>query len=415
MLIIQQMGLRVCQQYALSWSLLALAIRTGNALGLPLTESFKTESGDPASVGDDLKTRLWYCIGMLDSQTSIDRGTRPMMTLKDFQRKPLLVNYDAGKYAFPLQRQDLTHDMSFSHVIHEATICSRRLLEFLPDTAGTWETWDKKLQLISDFEIYIRQFCSKIECHSHDLQRLVQFTAEDIVLNMQLLLRRPMFPSKTSPFPPWDKFDVLEVTTEIMERTLWKATDSAFAPWAWLSKTWLKWQVLAVLLAELCTPRYGGLGDRAYAVAKDGFDYCSALMAETDLAAVLKPLEKLMSRVLEVRTRMLSEQHSFGGVSSVSSTTGTNTLSQTNSVDNTSFFLPPTGVSDLTSLPYVDNVNGTDAYLNTDPFTQAAYTNGDLSADASWLNWNVFLGEMGDPWAIDPNPEYYNGTNSSTL
>ncbi|RAO71190.1 uncharacterized protein BHQ10_007202 [Talaromyces amestolkiae] len=405
------MGLRVCQQYALSWSLLALAIRVGNALGLPLTEP-----GNPVSVGDDLKTRLWYCIGMLDSQTSIDRGTRPMMTLKDFQRKPLLVNHDAGKYAPPLKRQDLTHDMSFSHVIHEATVCSRTLMEFPPDTAGTWETWDKKLQIVSDFEIYIRQYCSRLECPSHDFQRFVQFTAEDIVLNMQLLLRRPMFPSKTSPFPPWDKFDVLKVTTEIIERTLWKATDSAFAPWAWLSKTWLKWQVLAVLLAELCTPRYGELGDRAYAVAKEGFDYCSALMVETDLATVLKPLAKLMSRVLEVRTRMLSEQHIHGGVLNVSSATGTNTLSQFNSVGNTSFSLFPTGVSDLTGLPYIDNTNGAGVYLSTDQFTQAAsYMNGDLSADASWLNWNVFLGEMGDPWTIDPNPEYYNGTNTSTL
>ncbi|GAM35584.1 histone deacetylase [Talaromyces pinophilus] len=405
------MGLRVCQQYALSWTLLALAIRAGNALGLPLTEPC-----DPVSVGDDLKLRLWYCIGMLDSQTSIDRGTRPMMTLKEFQRKPLLVNHDAGKYAPPSRRQNLTHDMSFSHVIHEATICSRRLMEFPPDTAGTWETWDKKLQIISDFEIYIRQYCSNLDCPSHDLQRFVQFTAEDIVLNMQLFLRRPMFPSKTSPFPPWDKFDVLKVTTEIMERTLWKATDSAFAPWAWLSKTWLKWQVLAVLLAELCTPRYGELGDRAYAIAKEGFDYCSALMAETDLATVLKPLAKLMSRVTEVRTRMMNEQRILGGVSSVSSTTGTNTLSQSNSADENSFSLFPTGVSDLTSLTYINNANGADAFLNTDQFTQApSYMNGDMSADASWLNWNVFLGEMGDPWTVDPYPEYYNGMNSSTL
>lgn len=404
------MGLRVCQQYALSWSLLALAIRAGNALGLPLTEP-----GDTVSVGEDLKMRLWYCIGMLDSQTSIDRGTRPMMTLKDFQRKPLLVNHDAGKYAPSSKRHDLTHDMSFSHVIHEATICSRRLMEFPPDTPGTWETWDKKLRIISDFEIYIRQYCSRLECPSRDLQRFVQFTAEDIVLNMQLLLRRPMFPSKTSPFPPWDKFDVLRVTTEIMERTLWKATDSAFAPWAWLSKTWLKWQVLAVLLAELCTPRYGELGDRAYAVAKEGFDYCSALMVETDLASVLKPLAKLMSRVLEVRKRMLSEQLP-GGILSVPSVTGTNTSNQSNPVGNTSFAVFPTGASDLSGLTYTDNTNGANVYLGTDQFTQtASYMNGDLSADASWLNWNHFLGEMGDPWMIDPNPEYYNGMDSSTL
>jgi hypothetical protein len=405
------MGLRVCQQYALSWTLLALAIRAGNALGLPLTEPC-----DPVSVGDDLKLRLWYCIGMLDSQTSIDRGTKPVMTLKEFQRKPLLVNHAAPRYATPPQRQNLAHGMSFSHVIHEATICSRRLMEFPPDTAGTWETWDKKLQIISDFEIYIRQYCSKLEGASNDFQRFVQFTAEDIVLNMQLLLRRPLYPSKTSPFPPWDKFDVLKVTTEIMERALWKATDSAFSPWAWLSKTWLKWQVLAVLLAELCTPRYGELGDRAYAVAKEGFDYCSALMAETDLATVLKPLEKLMSRVIQVRTGMLSEQHIHDGITSVSSTTGTTTLNQTSSVDKNSFSLLPTGVSDLTSFPYIDNANGAEAFLNTDQFTQASsYVNSDLSADASWLNWNVFLGEMGDPWTIDPNTEYYNGMNSSTL
>lgn len=405
------MGLRICQQYALSWTLLALAIRVGNALGLPLTEL-----DGPVSVGDDLKMRLWYCIGMIDSQTSIDRGTRPMMTIKDFQRKPLLVNHEAGKYASPSQRLKLNDDMSFSHVIHEATICSRRLMEFPPDTAGTWESWGKKLQIISDFEKYIRQYCSKLEGPSHNLQRFVQFTAEDIVLNMQLLLRRPMFPSKTSPFPPWDKFDVLKATTEIMERALWKATDSAFAPWAWYNKTWLKWQVLAVLLAELCTPRYGELGDRAYAVAKEGFDYCSALMAETDLAAVLKPLEKLMHRVLDVRTRMLSEQHLLGGVPKVSSATDMNTLGQSNSLGNDSFSPFPTGISDLTSIAYIDNTSSAETFLNADQFTQASsYMNDNSSADASWLNWNVFLGEMGDPWTVYPNPEYYNGMNSSTL
>ncbi|EEA25930.1 conserved hypothetical protein [Talaromyces marneffei ATCC 18224] len=405
------MGLRVCQQYAMSWTLLALATRAANALGLPLTEP-----GDSVSVGDDLKMRLWYCIGMLDSQTSIDRGSRPLMALKEFQRKPLLVNHDVGKYASPSQRLSYTDDMSFSHVIHEATICSRRLMEFPPDTAGTWETWDKKLQIISEFEIYTRQFCSKLEGSSQDFQRFVQSTAEDIVLNMQLFLRRPMFPSRTSPFPPWDKFDVLRVTTEIMEGALWKATDSAFAPWAWLSKTWLKWQVLAVLLAELCTPRYGELGDRAYAVAKEGYEYCSALMAETDLTNVLKPLEKLISRVNEVRDGMLIEQHMLGRIPSVSSATGRSTLSQPSSVDNDSFSLFPTGVSGLTSLPYIDNTNATDTFLNTDQFTHSSsFMNGDPDADASWLNWNGFLGEMGDTWTIIPIPEYHNNMNSSTL
>ncbi|EED21811.1 histone deacetylase, putative [Talaromyces stipitatus ATCC 10500] len=409
------MGLRVCSQYAMSWTLLALAIRSGNALGLPITG---TETGqekevcEHRSVGDDLKMRLWYCIGMLDSQTSIDRGTRPMMTLRDFEMKPLIINHEAGKYAQPSKRQELSWDMAFSHVIHEATICSRRLMEFPPDVAGSWESWPKKLQVISEFETYIRQYCSQLEGCPHQLQRFIQFTAEDIVLNMHLLLRRPPYPSKNSPFPPWDKFDVLKVTTEIMERTLWKASDSAFAPWAWLSKTWLKWQVLAVLLAELCTPRYGELGDRAYRVAKRGFDYCSSLMAESDLATVLKPLEKLMARVNKVRAGMLSEQRS----SSLSTVTGIDTPGHI-PVESNSHLILPSGVSGSTGFPYNDNnTNSTEAFSTTDKSAQAAsYMNGNISIDASWLNWNDFLSEMGDVWTADLNTEYYNSVDSSTL
>ena len=373
------MGLRVSKQYTVSWTLVATAIRVAGALGLPYPSRHGT-----LYIGEFMLLRLMFCIGALDSQTSMDRGSSPITTMHYFRHTPRLVDDSDIGNSIPLHSRNTFCDMSFSHIVQESTICSRRLNEIAPDEPGSYDRWNTKLQIILEFEARMQDYCGRLEDSRNTLIRYIKLYAEHIVLDMHLVLRRPLYRCKDNPSPPDDQFDVLSVAVQVMEQTLWLANDSALAPWVWFSQTSLRWHVLAIILAELCTRRQDTHADRAYKIAKQGFAYYASLMAETDLAPVWATLEKLMARVQHIR-----------------STSATSTPSLTHDVPDATNSASQSSaqVSADTNIPQtMDSGPGYEALQPDDPSLDPMLDFGD---DALWLNWDSFLEGMGNAWEPD--------------
>ncbi|KAF2717959.1 hypothetical protein K431DRAFT_297353 [Polychaeton citri CBS 116435] len=80
-------GLRACQANAQQWTLVATAIRIASAQGIPGHPSTAQSSLD-----EEIRRRLWFCIGVLDLQSAFDRGSQPLLKCGDFQRWPLDMN-----------------------------------------------------------------------------------------------------------------------------------------------------------------------------------------------------------------------------------------------------------------------------------------------------------------------------------
>ena len=96
--------------------------------------------------------------------------------------------------------------------------------------------------------------------------------------------------------PPADGFDVLEVATDVVERSLLMFTDPSLVPWSWFA--WVKWYVLAIILAELCGHGDGASVDRAWSVAEEAFPKFAELVIDDVL---WRSVEKLMRKARSMR------------------------------------------------------------------------------------------------------------------
>ncbi|KAF2150173.1 hypothetical protein K461DRAFT_270689 [Myriangium duriaei CBS 260.36] len=368
--VIYLIALRVCKHYTASWTLVATAVRVASALGLP----YSSKHGS-LHTGEFMLVRLLYCIGVLDTQTSMDRGFSPMMSMHYFHHKPVLVNdIDLEQSAMPQQSHDSYCEMSFSHIINEFTIVVRKLNEVPPDDPGSYTSWNSKVQLVHDFEFHMKAYCNKLGSANNNFVRYIELVVEIAILDSNLLLRRPLYRCRDSPYPPSDRFDTLDVATRVMQHILWQANDSSFSPWSWFSNSWLRWHALAIVLAELCASRHDDLSSRAYVIAKQGFAHYEALMSATDLASVWAPIKRLMDRVDQVR------QQSHQGLS------------------DSDRFSPQSGTQ-------TSSLTGTDAmFANSSTVDSLLDPTLDFENDALWLNWDSFVEDMSNEWNSNYGP-----------
>lgn len=292
-------GIRSCMQYTASWTLLATAVRVATALGLPVSE---TEGWSAYDL--EIRRRIWHCIRTLDFRTAADRGSVPITPHEDTTSLPLLTcdsELAAPNLSAPSQPDT---DMCLAYVYREVSDCTNKLFAQPANPNDASNDWHAKLRIVADFRESMEQHSARIQDAANPFRICAQFSINALAKDMELLLRRPPFRVKNNKPPLWDEFDILARTREILELNLTKPVNTTFAPWAWFAKPWVRWYILAVLLAELSTPREGDLAEKAYKIAKESFARYGELIADTDLRTVWKPLVKLMHHVDRVRQNM---------------------------------------------------------------------------------------------------------------
>jgi hypothetical protein len=268
-----------------------VAVRVGTALRLG-QENQQTFS----SFELEIRRRLWYCIALMDTHGSLDRGTPPILRRDNLGPAPLLLNdNELSQAAMPKTSSSGFNDMSYFALMLRAMVCQKELLS-LPDSAK--DGWAARLQLVLSLEKSIEQDYFNVSEDAQPLEKFTEQAAKGIIGSMHLFLRRPTYKQHYRLVPQSDDFDVLEHSTKVLQQDL-VIKSAEFAPWAW--KSWVKWHALAIVLVELCSQRFGRNHDAAYRIAVQSFDRYSSLIADNETGMLWKPIAKLMRRLQQLR------------------------------------------------------------------------------------------------------------------
>lgn len=296
-------GLRTSGHGALTWTLISLAIRLANAIDLG------SETNNTLSALDiEQRRRLWFGIGLLDSQAAFGRGSTPMLSYTDLKHPPLNISDDetgirtVSTYPSP--------DMFFTCLTHQGVICQRKICD------PSIQDPQVRADIVASFE------SSMLNLHAHfgfseiPVQRYAALLAKDMAVNLQLVLRRP--PYRSVPFnlhtsqrsqsgsstPP---FNILDAATAVLERGLAKQHSTEFAKWSWFS--WPRWYALAIVLVELGSTvpqlskgvaieqQHRARIDRAYNIAILSFKNYAQSATEVGAGTIWLPIAKLMRYV----------------------------------------------------------------------------------------------------------------------
>lgn len=375
--VIYLIGLRACSNGAYTWTLVAVAVRLATALKL----------GDENTTAHthfeiQLRRRLLFGIGILDTHSALDRGTIPILPSTAFTVPPLSID-DASMSPpnnVPKESDTGITDMSHTVMIYEAMLCQRRLYELSEASPDSWDIWHRKLELIISFEKYVRRTTSHVQESSAPIDKLLKISGQKILTSLQLLLRRPPYRQSRNSVPPWDDFDVSKAATNVLKQHLQPLTPE-LEPWAW--KNWIQWHALAVVLAELATNSNGEEADRAYVIAKKSFDYYARIVADSESGMLWKPISKLMRRVeLLRRNKSSTTIPNFSEFNaSTNSQVNGKPMILTSLVDDFSF--------DTSSwMASGHEMELSEVYNN---FCDHEHTG---ESNMSWLSWDAFLQDM---------------------
>lgn len=291
-----KMVLRTCSSTAATWSLFALAVTVGNQLGLGFEVASNFSAFDL-----EIRKRLWYYMGVLDSHTCLDRGTPPLMTSREFRKPPINCNDEdlAPGLPMPQPSHQLT-EMTFSMITHKAMVNQRKLLGPPKDGEDERSHWLRKSEMVNSFELRMRTRYSTIDMeHAAPIEKLIKLASDDMAMTAHLLLRRPPYKREDTFVPQEDGFDNLGAATEVFVRDM-RLRIPALAQWAW--KAWVEWYALAIILAELCSRPHDTQSEKAFVVAHDAYKSYAPHIADSESGMLWKLISKLMRRVQHERS-----------------------------------------------------------------------------------------------------------------
>ncbi|KAL5394973.1 hypothetical protein PMIN02_004531 [Paraphaeosphaeria minitans] len=376
-------ALRTCSNRATTWTLLAVAVRAATALRLSSHLPINA-----CTLDRELRRRLLYAIGILDSHASMDRGTVPMLPFSDFQAPPLDINDSDIPSAsnVPMVDSPGFTDMTHTKLIYVAMLSQRKLYELSSSADGTdWSHWPRMVAVIDDLKQHV----------GNDLRRFRDMTGPmvmhhidsgpKLIVNLELLLRRPPYRSSLNIVPPWDDMNILEAATAVLEENL-KPMSAELAPWAWNS--WVQWHALAVVLAELLVQPNGSLFDRAYAAARRGFSSYVTLIADGDSGMLWKPIARLMHRVQRLRQPRSQEVQPHDTVPKIAPVSLPN-----DALDQAIPGIPETFSCDTWNFQLDD----TSLFPNAGSQGYEQLDNLHAPGESQWLAWDCFLQDLNFP------------------
>jgi hypothetical protein len=248
----------------------------------------------------ELRRRLLFAIGILDTHSALDRGTKPIMPSTAFHTPPLNLNDEdiSPPNNVPIVSSLGLTDMSHSAMTYEAMICQRKLYELSESLHDPWQNWPQKLALVEAFGEYVKNVSSLVTDSSRPSERLMKISGEKIFVSLQLILRRPPYRQSQAIVPPWDNFDILDAGSKVLEQHM-HPLPPELQRWAW--KNWVQWHALAVVLAELTICPTGPQFDGAYLIATKSFRHYAKIVADSRSGMLWRPIAKLMRRVQRIR------------------------------------------------------------------------------------------------------------------
>ena len=298
------------------WTLTGLLIRLAQGLGLHRDGQqfglsvFETE----------MRRRLWWQIGSLDSRASEDQGTDPSIVEQSFDTKfPLNINdedFDPSTKEIPKEHEGAT-EMTFDLIRYSMGITVRRL-SFAPPGAGRCRIMSARLstedkeRMIEDLHQYLeKKYLSHCDM-SVPLHWVAATVARLILAKMWLVVHHPFSRSDAGVGLPQETKDRLFRTSlEVIEFSRLLETEKTTLKWGWLFRTYVQWHAIAFVISQLCTRTLGPEVDKAWMVIEEVFDDWGGTVTSNQRGMLWKPLRKLMAKARAERSKALEKQAQF--------------------------------------------------------------------------------------------------------
>ncbi|KAL9115778.1 MAG: hypothetical protein Q9227_000146 [Pyrenula ochraceoflavens] len=307
-MVIYTTALRSNENSRRSWTILGLAVRIAQALGLHREECDEKHMVS-CQFKREMRRRLWWQLCLLDRQLSADRGSDPLITMVSFStEKPANIDDEDLDPDNVCEAHDKLGFTSATLVIlaHESFEMEREL-NYVP--AGAYQSgktecqssFEDKLRRACNFETYLEQkylqYCSGVDPQ----QRYSRLIGKILIHCTWLYVYRPL-QKPTSCVPSViPRKDVLQLATDILRYHRDAMCNLAFAHLRWITKAWVQWHALAVVLAELCVQTSGPMIEAAWAIAESYYDETTEYVSKPNIGRLWLSIKRLMKRARTVR------------------------------------------------------------------------------------------------------------------
>lgn len=311
------------------WSMTSIVLRLAQSLGIHrdgtnfALKPFETEA----------RRRLWWHLVLMDSRSSEDHGTDPLINENTSDtRLPLNVNDDelTPDMVNPPEEREGCTDVTFLLIRCEIIGALRRAnyVNFacpsgkirMGEEGPFINRCERMIQIINDRveERYIKQCDMNVPVHwaAATVGRL-------ILAKLWLIVHHPMTRKDHVTHVSQATRESLFITAiEVLEFSRLLESNEKTAKWSWLFRTNMQWHGVAFVLSEVCVRPICPLTDRAWnAILSMYSDW--ELQTKHKKSMLWRPLAALMKRAAATRAKHQEELRSqFGFTPSVATTTG---------------------------------------------------------------------------------------------
>ena len=333
-----------------------------------------------------MRRRAWYSVMILDVQAAFDGGSRSILEGHPLNSRPpshindMEISAEDCRAVIETERFS---DMTFSTITHEMTRCLRQLAYVPMDFEGRplrIQAWSERYAMVDEFARLVRDKYTPYCKDAVPFQRFTRVVADDMVITLRFLSRRPTHRFYSSGPPPKDDFDILDVALSVLERALQKYTNDGFKPWKWFA--WPKWYALAVLLAELCEHTSGPKVDRAWAIAEACFADYGLRVGDSALWAALR---KLMHKARTSRVLANENRKQADGFRLRMPPTSTVTQDQSRNFDDMDYRI----------------IDGNMAANEESQRLDFQFPAAEEMEMLSWVNWEAFMEDIANTTELD--------------
>lgn len=262
-----------------------------------------------------MRRRLWWEICTLDRNSSVDRGSDPIITPSLFNTKLALHVNDTDLVSDSpeeVRPRDGFTDMTLQLKVHELFDLERHL-NYAPSglldstRQQTEDPWAQRRNWVIEAQHrasdkYLRHYDMTVP-----LQRFTKLVVDIILAQLMLMIYRPLQKhpddSRLVDIPP---AGILHLAVDVLEKGMLIEQDYSSRPFRWISTIWVQWHALAVMTAELCVQTEGPMVQRAWAIQSIVYEEMARQVADSNKGRLWRPIKKMMNKALEVRQNYLN-------------------------------------------------------------------------------------------------------------
>lgn len=291
------------------WTMLALAVRIGHAMGLHEDDTLKSFT----VFEHEMRRRVWNSLCVLDFQAVKDRGSGPLIPINSFSTPPPLnINDDeiSPETKVYLKTRDALTSMSMNLVAGFASRVGKQL-NFVPrgengrQPTEIEQNWETRQQIVISFREEYEEHFGRFADPSNPRDVGTRVICETIARCLLLSAVRPLERHPKSNPPKISGTNLLNLTSTMLEQILIAKSNPELRPFTWFGALYNQWHSLAVMAAELCANTEGPAVDRAWSIIDPAMSHFRHSVADSEKGSLWRPIEKLLRRAREMRRRKL--------------------------------------------------------------------------------------------------------------